>query len=241
MAMGAILIVPTYAWPLSLDVMEVSASVWKDLNDDIKINLQSKKIIQLIEANSAGVIIDAQGIDKSDQGSSGGSNLGAAVGSAMYIDKAISGQNYSAKNQLGAILLGGLVGSMFDKPQIERYHFRYSVRLLNGSIHTQDFITSEAFRKPLGICVRLPDLQPTIDQGLCTQSVESVRKLTISQEISKSDEKLSSTAEVTKNKNQYLNTNESSTKLINCKPKNLAVIRTTPAKCNVINGEIEND
>lgn len=231
------------SWSAPLDLMDVSAVVWKGLSEDARINLQSKKLIQLVEADSAGVIIDAQGLDKSDPGSNAGSNLGAAVGNAAYIDRAISNQNYSAKSQLGAILLGGLIGSALNRPQTSQYQFRYSIRLLNGSIHTQDLISSEPFRKPLGICVKLPNLEPAVDQNLCSQSVESVKSLIASQL------PLELTVQGTNNPTFIGSADVKhqppidavSPHLINCKPHNLASIRTTSLKCIAINGEIQSD
>lgn len=242
--LGALLFFCSSAsWSAPLDLMEVSAVVWRGLSEDARINLQSKKLIQLVEADSAGVIIDAQGLDKSDPGSNAGSNLGAAVGNAAYIDRAISNQNYSAKSQLGAILLGGLIGSALNRPQTNQYQFRYSIRLLNGGIHTQDLFSSEPFRKPVGVCVKLPDLQPATDQGLCTQSVDSINKSMMAQSAGRISEN-SSTNLIGDNSIEVKNqdaTNIAPLQLINCKPRNLASIRTTTSKCLAINGEIQSD
>lgn len=88
----------------------------------------------MAEQDTFGTIIDNQGVNESTSGTSGGAILGGAVANAAYIDNAIKGGNYSAKNQLAVGILGAVLGSTLDSKPNAQYHFRYAVRLGNGNI-----------------------------------------------------------------------------------------------------------
>lgn len=129
----------------------VSLSAWHSLDQAEREIIQSKHIVQAIPVDGFGVILDNQGIDRSTPGSAAGSDIGQAVGSATYIDRALSGGNYSARDHLGAMVIGALIGSAFNKQRNETYQFRYAVRLGNGNIGYYDVVSESAFRHPVGI------------------------------------------------------------------------------------------
>jgi hypothetical protein len=130
----------------------------------------------LVQSDSIGVIIDAQGVDRSDPGTTGGQQLGAAFGSAAYVDNAFRGRSdYSAKIHLGVSLLGAVLGSTLDRPPSVRYQFRYSVKTLTNKIEYLDDYTTEPFRKSLGACVLIPSLA-AVSQDLCSDNSDSFRR-----------------------------------------------------------------
>ncbi len=114
-----------------------------------------------------GTVIDNQGIDQSSVGTTGGAMVGSALGSAAYIDRAFRpGNNYSAVTQLGAGLIGAVLGSQLDHRPVSQYHLRYALRRRDGEIVYSDSIQQDAFRHPVGMCLRIADLQP-VSQTLC--------------------------------------------------------------------------
>ena len=93
--------------------------------------------------------------------------VGSALGSAAYIDRAFRpGNNYSAVAQLGAGLLGAIVGAQLDRRAVSQYRFRYALRRRDGEIVYGDSVQQDAFRHPVGMCLRITDLLP-VSQTLC--------------------------------------------------------------------------
>ncbi len=83
-----------------------------------------------------------------------GANLGALAGQAIYIDNT-TWRNYSGINQLGAGLLGAMVGSSLDQPTSIQYKRTYWITLNTGETIS---ITSNVLEKthiPHGICVEV--------------------------------------------------------------------------------------
>ena len=114
-----------------------------------------------------GTAFDNQGIDQSSAGTSGGAMVGSALGSAAYIDRAFRpGNNYSAVAQLGAGLLGALVGSQLDRQPVSQFRVRYALRRRDGEIVSRDSVQQDAFRHLVGMCLRIADLLP-VSQTLC--------------------------------------------------------------------------
>lgn len=120
-----------------------------------------------VSPSDYGTVIDNQGIDQSSAGTTGGALVGTALGSAAYIDRAFRpGNNYSAVSQVGAGLLGALLGSQLDRRPVSQYHFRYALRRRDGEIVYRDSVQQDAFRHSVGMCLRIADLQP-VSQTLC--------------------------------------------------------------------------
>ena len=63
------------------------------------------------------------------------SRLGSIYGQAQYIDKH-GYKTYSFREQIGAGILGALIGGMFDQPTKIEFQTRYTIELANGEIVT---------------------------------------------------------------------------------------------------------
>lgn len=148
-----ILFVPLAAH--GLETLTVPAHVWDSLAKPEQADLKGAFEVRIVPIESYGVTVDGQMLDRSQPGSAAGSQLGAAVGSAVYIDRAFSGPtwNYSATRHIGAELLGALIGSLANAPPTSEYLTRYYVRLLSGKVIVVDERRSDGFRLPIGVCV----------------------------------------------------------------------------------------
>ena len=157
-------------------IIKVPSHMWSDLTQEERDKVTAQYIVDLLSSDSIGVIIDVQGVDISDPGTTGGQQLGAALGSAAYIDKAFSGKSdYSAMSHLGVSILGAVIGSSLDRAPSAKYQYRYSVKTLNNKIEYLDEHTTAPFSKSLGACVLVPSLS-SVSQDLCSESVYSFRK-----------------------------------------------------------------
>lgn len=149
----------------------VVKEIYSQLSGSEKSFLDRKFAVRLIGASEIGSVIDKQTQNVSTPGSNAGSVLGAAVGSAAYVDKAFSGNpsnwNYSAKGHLGAqvagVVIGGVVGNA--KPE-ELYRIRYTIRARNGNVQYIDSLTGSPLGHSIGVCLQISDLT-LIDELLC--------------------------------------------------------------------------
>jgi hypothetical protein len=221
-------------------LLRVVQPVWAGLTQPERDAIQQRYLIELVSPEIFGIIIDNQGVDESTAGSNAGSNLGIAVGGAAYIDKAFRDGNYSAKGQLGAMLLGGLVGAALDRPPESRFHYRYSVRTGDGNIQYIDAVSSEPFRHPVGVCVSLPIIALATDQQLCAQTLAGFRSSYLGTPLDGAAPVVSRGSP-----NNHVPAPLVSrtvelplSDLVDCKPNSLAPIRTTAEKCKLINGKI---
>lgn len=234
-----------FALAVAQPILKVSSVAWQGLTPDEKSFIQGRYVVESVTSDAFGLIIDNQGVDKSTPGTSGGAVLGEAVGSAAYIDKAFSGGNYSAKNHLGALLLGGLVGSALDSRPQSQYHFRYALKLGNGSIVYQDSYSSEPFRHPVGICVLLPAITIAPEQHLCTQTTETLRGANVPSNVVQTALPIVPTIGATSKTIAPVKAPsaefDSKSELVSCRLNSLAPVRTTPEKCKLINGVVLND
>lgn len=215
----------------------VSTKAWEGLTPEERSIIQKEHVVDVRDGATVGEIIDAQGIDESSQGTNGGAALGAAIGNAAYIDRALKPDaNYSAKTQLAAILVGAVLGSTLDKPPQAQYRFRYAIRTQNREIEYRDITQSEPFRHPPGVCIDLETLEK-IPQSACTSDPKWLRekylKIDIKSNIDSLKQNSSSSAA-----HREINENQGAEGKIQCKPKNLAAIATTREKCLIINGDI---
>jgi hypothetical protein len=220
-------------------LLKVSQPVWLGLAQYERDIIQQRYLIEVAQPESFGIIIDNQGVDESTPGSSAGSNLGQAVANAAYVDKAFRDGNYSAKTQLGAILLGGLLGSALDSGPVSRFHYRYTIRAGNGKIQSIDEVASDPFRHPVGVCVDLPAIRIASDQQLCGQDLAGFRRdyLSVSAGVSQDAARplVPPAAFVNASAHQI---EAMPAGLVDCKPTSLAPIRTTAEKCRQINGRV---
>ena len=101
-----------------------------------------------------GRISGVQFLDRSSVNTNAGANFGAVVGQAMYLDNT-SFKNYSAVNQVGAGLLGALVGSGLDNQTKIQYQRTYWVTLNDGDTISVVNFVSDQTHIPQGICVEV--------------------------------------------------------------------------------------
>ncbi len=101
-----------------------------------------------------GRISGVQFVNRSTINTNAGANFGAIAGQAMYLDNT-SFKNYSAMNQLGAGLVGAIVGSGLDNPSITQYQRTYWITLNNGETISIVNFVSDQTHIPQGICVEV--------------------------------------------------------------------------------------
>lgn len=221
-------------------VLTVSSAAWNALNDAEKKTIQARFIVQALPKEAFGVIVDNQGVNRSTPGTNSGMALGEAVASATYIDKSFSHGDYSAREHLGVMLLGALVGSAMDSRPHQKYQLKYTIRHVDGNLTTRDVTSSEPFRHPVGICVLLPTLIIAPQQSICTETAESLRVRYLNPEPS---QPLNPTLTRIQAQPQSERKSASPPTLthVTCRVTNLAPVRTTAQKCSAINGEIVHD
>jgi hypothetical protein len=162
--------------PTVAQMIKVSRDAWDGLHPEERAAIQTTQVVEIYEPGSFGLVMDAQGVDRSDPGTSGGAVLGSVVAQAAYVDRAFSGNNnYSALTQLGLGILGGVVGSALDRPASQQYQFRYALRLSSGEIHYADAMSSDPFRHPPGVCLGIPSLRP-VSQAICGHGPDELRR-----------------------------------------------------------------
>lgn len=223
--------------------LKVSEAVWQRISVDERAAIQQRYVVETVGSESFGTIIDNQGTDRSTQGTNSGVLLGESIASASYIDKALGNGNYSAKNHLGIMLLGGLLGAALDSKPQSQYQFRYAIRLGTGGVVYQDTFSSEPFRHPVGVCVFLPSVSISPEQHLCTQTVESFRGAHIqnAQPAPTSSHPSASVTSTARSIPSDLGSNSESTDFVYCKVSTIPPVKTSPEKCKIINGVILND
>lgn len=159
----------------------IVSPVWSQLSDAERADLSARFDLKLLDPEQYGVVLDSQGVDESSKGTNAGTALGAAVGSAAYIDHAFRGSNnYSAGGHLALGLLGAAIGSTLDKPTVSQFHFRYTVKLGDGDVKYFDEVKSTQFRHSVGVCLAVPELS-LISIHTCNQTVDSVRARLLTQ------------------------------------------------------------
>ncbi|MGB4335376.1 MAG: hypothetical protein WBJ41_11105 [Chromatiaceae bacterium] len=112
---------------------------------------RSKSMIEKDSVNY-GRIAGIQFENRSHINTSGGAQLGAVAGQAMYFDNT-SWKNYSAVNQLGVGLLGAMVGSGLDQPTSIQFQRTYWVTLNSGETISISSPVSDQSHIPQGVCV----------------------------------------------------------------------------------------
>lgn len=157
--------------PVHSAPFDVPEALWNSLTAKEKIQVSNALEVNLVSTVSMGVIMDVQTLDQSQAGTNAGSQLGAAFGSAAYVDKAFSGDNvdYSAKKHLGVALLAGVLGSAADKAPVSSFRTRYTIKLQEGSIQHIEEKTPNQFRHSVGMCVFLEPFR-IANQQLCSMT-----------------------------------------------------------------------
>jgi uncharacterized membrane protein len=142
--------------------------------------VNSKNRIKLIPSAEVGLVTDRQSQDTSTPGSSAGSQLGAAIGSAAYVDKAFSGSpanwNYSASGHLGAQVAGAVVGGLLGNRQAQQtYRIQYTVRHRDGRVVYVENVSGSPLGHSIGVCIRTTDFS-LVEHSMCNGTIETFRK-----------------------------------------------------------------
>lgn len=160
--------------------IKISTALWDEFNKDERVLIISKfPEMEIISSENIGVIQSAQIVDRSISGSNHGAALGSAVGQAMYIDRAISnsGSNYSAITQLGAGILGSMLGSSLNRKPQRNFIINYAVKSIDGHMREVRQQSADEFTKLVGQCVSIPDLN-TISNLLCSDTkIQFLRRI----------------------------------------------------------------
>ena len=126
------------------------------------VSATTKGVSGIQSSTRYGRVAGAQVVNRSHINSGAGSNMGALAGQAMYLDNT-SWRNYSAMNQLGAGLLGAMVGSALDTPTSIAFERKYWVTLNDGNTISISTTGSDNTHIPQGVCVAVygSSLEPT--------------------------------------------------------------------------------
>ncbi|WP_295960253.1 hypothetical protein [Rhodoferax sp.] len=216
---------------LAQQTLVVLRTTWSALTPEQRMKIQETKIVDLREPGAYGLVIDNQAVDESTRGTNGGAALGGALGNASYIDHAFKpNNNYSAKTQLAAGLLGALAGSMLDTSAVSRHHIRYAIKRQDGEIEYRDAVQQDAFRHPVGICLELATMHPA-PQSLCGQTAAAFSQLQL-----KTDAGENKIFAPVKQNDAIPSISPS--EQVQCKLGNLAPVITSIEKCTSISGKI---
>lgn len=216
---------------------KISQSAWLALSPAERELIQRKHVVDLVEQDAFGIIIDNQTLNESSGGTVGGASLGGAIANATYIDNAIKGGNYSAKTQLAAGLLGAILGSSLDSKPVAQYHLRYAIRLGSGNIKYIDETKGDPFRHPVGVCVSVPNIK-LIDQHVCGQTVATLRATYLQPPVEQIfiNQPAGQTVLAGDGAAKIAADSSSIPALVNCKLGTLAPVRTSAEKCQLIKG-----
>jgi len=133
----------------------IPSYLWDQLTPIKKAQISAKYKINLLSDNMLAQITDAQTLDKSIAASNAGSNLGAVVGQAAYIDNAFKGDsiNYSATGQVGAAIAGAIIGASLDTSGAQIFKTRYTVKTRANEIQYIEDVSNTPLRHSVGLCV----------------------------------------------------------------------------------------
>jgi outer membrane lipoprotein SlyB len=167
---------PAFAAP----ELKVSQRVWDQFSVSEKADILSKfPQIETVFSATIGLIQSVQSVNRSTAGSTSGASLGEALGQTLYIDNAFrgTGSNYSATAQLGAALLGSVIGSSMDTQAQSRFIFNYGLKTLDGEIREVRVESGDEFTRPIGQCVFLPELTPAPAALCAADKIQLLKKL----------------------------------------------------------------
>ena len=213
--------------PVGAKNIKIDNYVWTALTLSEQKQLSDEHTIEVYDATLYGKIIDVQGVDESHKNNGAMSELGSLLGQAQYLDKH-NWKSYSAKEQVGAALLGGLVGGMLDKPSTKQIHLRYTIQMNNGEIRTKDIIQKGDFHHSKGLCVDIDRLVP-VNTCFC-------ENLNIDKFRLKYLKNIHTKPSIVEN--SAIKKETGSKCFVKCKLGTSAPFRTTKKKCNLIKGRI---
>jgi outer membrane lipoprotein SlyB len=146
----------------SRSLLQVSTAVWASLNSQQRDLVSAQYIVEVAEAGRFAKIVNVQGVNESTPGTTGGANLGSALGQAQYIDKA-NWSNYSARSQIGAGLVGAIIGSALDAPARAMHRIVYTLRSPDGTVSIVEKVSQSPIYVAPGLCVDTLSFSPVRD------------------------------------------------------------------------------
>lgn len=147
----------------------VTNGVWAKLSQQQRDLVSTRYAVEVADIGRFAKIINVQGINESTQGTAGGAQLGAAFGQAQYIDKA-NWNNYSARSQLGAGLVGALLGSALDAPARTMYRIVYTLKRSDGSVNVIEKVSPSPIYIASGLCIDTVSFKP-VNDSLCEDTL----------------------------------------------------------------------
>jgi len=163
-------------WPLAFNAVAsnldpqnhsliVTNGAWAALNQQQRDLVSTRYAVEVADKGRFAKIINVQGVNESTPGTTGGAQLGGAFGQAQYIDNA-NWSNYSARNQLGAGIVGALLGSTLDAPARTMHRIVYTLKSSDGSVSVIEKVSQSPIYVAPGLCVDTASFKPVSD-GLC--------------------------------------------------------------------------
>jgi hypothetical protein len=143
-------------------VIRVPYGVWAILNQQQRDLVSSQYAVEVADKGRFAKIINVQGINESTSGTTGGTQLGSVFGQAQYIDKS-NWNNYSARSQLGAGLIGAIIGSALDAPAHTMYRIVYTLKNSDGSVSVVERVSQSPIYVAPGLCVDTASFTPVGD------------------------------------------------------------------------------
>ena len=143
--------------------LSVSDGVWSTLTFSQKGLVSAHYAVEVSEKGRYARLVYVQPVNESTAGTTAGTQLGSALGQAQYIDKS-NWNNYSARGQLGAALLGGLIGSTLDARPQSAYRLVYTLRANDGSIRVVERVSESQIHIAPGLCIDTAEFVPVKDE-----------------------------------------------------------------------------
>jgi hypothetical protein len=157
--------------------VEVNEYIWNALTESERTKLKILGEIDVVPMREVGLITSTQRLDRSSPGGNAGAVLGESLAAANYIDKSVNNGNYSARGQLGAQVLGAVLGSTLDAAPQSSYLTRYTVKLASGELVSVDKPSrANEFSLATGMCITVPSGVQT-KQALCDTTLAAFREM----------------------------------------------------------------
>jgi hypothetical protein len=217
-------------------LLHIPKSVWDGLTIDEKKVISNNHFVSLVENNRYGRIISSHIENNSYINNNSMSNLGSVVGQASYIDD--NWDNYSAKEQVLAGVLGALVGSALDKKTDIKMTVTYTIEFLDGSVKDVRNNQKDSHIYGVGVCLDLNSMR-SANSLYCNRNHinEILSKLDRNKDADTNQtpeqDKKSSTVHVQDGRQG--NTHDIT---VNCKLGNGTPFTTTKSKCMKVKGVI---
>ena len=215
-------------------LLHIQKTIWDGLTVDEQKIISNSYLVSVVEDKRYGKIISSHIENNSYVNNNSMSNLGNLVGQASYIDD--NWDNYSAKEQVLAGVLGAIVGSTLDKKTDIKMTVTYTVEFPDGSVKDIRNIQINSHKYGVGVCLDTRNMRPTNSVHCSNDHVnEILGKLDAGEVVglkkASENDKRSSAVQDSKQ-------GGSNTTMVNCKLGNGAPFTTTEYKCMKVKGVI---